>query len=134
MLGYFFYLQNTIFNMETIKSKYAQIDEEHRVIKLLKKAPCTNGFETTIEDVEIIINNGVLEIKGKLWDWGLVLDKTFISELKEKPIKAHTKLGYETISNFFKGIKTEYVNGWYLKEDMPEYKASMSNWAFYNRA
>lgn len=115
--------------MKTIKSKFAQINENNKLITLLEESPATNGLETTIEDVTIEIEGSILRIDGKLWNWGFLTERTFVEDMRNKPIKSHTKLGYKTILDFFKGIKKPYVKmGWFIYEETEPYKAEMSVW------
>jgi hypothetical protein len=115
--------------MKTIKSKFAQINERHKLIELFEERPCTNGLETPLEDVTIEIDGSILRIEGKKWNWGFLFEKTFVEDMKNKPIEKHTRLGYRTIYDFFKGIKKPFVkSGWFLYEKSENYKAQMSQW------
>jgi hypothetical protein len=114
--------------MKELKSNYARIDTETGVIELLyENKPKTNGFDLIIEDCELHfdeLNNCI--ISGYKWEWGFVFEKTFLSKLKYPVIDTHTKLGYETLLDRWKGLKTAYVNGWHRKSENKLYKAVVS--------
>jgi len=130
LLAYVIYFKSINYkNMKTIKSNFAQINEKHKLIELLEESPCTNGLQTTIEDVTIEIEGNILRIDAKLWNWGFLTERTFVEDMENKPIKSHTKLGYKSITDFFKGIKKPYVkSGWFIYEKLEPYKAEMSQW------
>ena len=115
--------------MSTITSKYAQINVNNKLIELFEHAPRANGLTTTLEDVTIEIENGVLTVIGKKWTWGFLFGKKFVEDMNDKPIEIFTRLGYKTIGDFFKGIKKPYVKmGWFLCEKKEDYKAIMAQW------
>lgn len=114
--------------MKEIKSKFTKINEETGVIELLyQNSPKANWLDLIIEDCELHFdefNNCI--ITGYKWDWGFVLDKTFLSSLKYGVIDKHTKLGYETFLDRWKGLQSAYVDGWHRKSDNQLYKAVVS--------
>src|SRR5574343_206940 len=115
--------------MEIIKSNYAKINDDKRIITLLNESPETNGLEITIEDAVIVIDEGILTITGDAWDWGFAHQILFVEDMKFKPIKSHTKMGYKTILDLIKGIKNPYVKmGWFLYQKTIPYKSQMSQW------
>ena len=47
-----------------IRSNFAQINEQLKLIELFNNPPRTNGLETTLENVVIEIEDSTLKIKG----------------------------------------------------------------------
>jgi len=119
-------LKNKI--MKELKSKYARIYTETNVIELLyENNPKSNCLDLIIEDCELHfdeLNNCI--IFGYKWEWGFVFEKTFLSNLKYAVIDAHTKMGYKTLLDRWKGLQSAYVTGWHRKSENKLYKAIVS--------
>ena len=112
-----------------IRSNFAQINEQLKLIELFNNPPRTNGLETTLENVVIEIEDSTLKIKGYKWLWDIDFNKRFVEDMEEKPIENHTYLGYKSLLDYFKGIKKPYVKcGWCRLQKTEWYYAEMNQW------
>ncbi len=117
--------------MELIKAKYAQIDNKNKTITLLKDPPATNGLDTTIENVSVVIKDNIITVSGDKWDWRIVFHKTPLSDIDGDVVENHLKYWYNSIRDLINKKKTPYVDGWYrLKKNKP-FNAKFSQWALY---
>lgn len=113
--------------IKELKSNYAHINEVTGVITLFEYPPASNGFELVIEDCNIEFDeSNQCNIRGKRWIWGYNSYNTFLSDLNYDVIEYHKKLGYRTILDWIKGVKSPCVNGWHRKSYTLPYLAVMS--------
>tara|TARA_R110000744_G_scaffold374868_1_gene487945 strand:- start:696 stop:1058 length:363 start_codon:yes stop_codon:yes gene_type:complete len=118
--------------MELIKSKFAQINTETRKVTLLSRAPSSNGFDTVLENVSIVIeDSNILTISGDKWQWGFFCHSVSLSKVNRNVVKRHLKFRYEGIKDFFKRIQQPYVKGWVRYEDNKPFNAKLSEWSLY---
>ena len=113
-----------------LKSNYAKINSSKSLLEVCENEPSTNWVDFALKNVTIKFKeDATIEVTGEKIEWAFTFDKIFVEDLKNEPTDNYTKLGYRTISDFFKGIKKPYVKmGWYkLKKTMP-YHCLMSNW------
>ena len=110
-----------------IKSNFAIIYEESGTIELRENRPAANGHALIIEDCVLDIDeDNRCNVKGNRNLWGLKFGKTFLSELDYEVVEHHTKLGYKSLMDRWKGIKSPYVEGWHRKVRTLPYSAIIS--------
>jgi hypothetical protein len=113
-----------------IKSNYVVIDSSKSILELYENEPSTHLSNFALKNVTIKFKQDtIIEVTGEKIEWSFIFNKKFVEDLKNTPNEKYTKLGYRTISDFFKGIKKPYVKmGWYKNEKTSPYHCIMSKW------
>ena len=116
--------------MKEIKSKFAIIHEDDFRIKLLNEKPKDVGFETVLEDVEIVIDeNNILQLKAMKWNYDFNLIKVWNYEDDKKAVSEDIRYGYKTIFDIFNNRKKPYIKkGWYRLEKSIPYNIILNKW------
>ena len=113
-----------------LKSNYARIDDTKSILEVYETEPSTHWRNFALKNVVIKFKEDTtIEVTGEKIEWSFSFNKEFVEDLKNTPNEKYTKLGYRTISDFFKGIKKPYVKmGWYKLEKTTPYHCLMSKW------
>ncbi len=113
-----------------LKSNYARIDSSKSILEVYENEPSTHWSDFALKNVTIKFKEDTtIEVIGEKIEWSFTFNKEFVEVLKDTPNEKYTKLGYRTISDFFKGIKKPYVKmGWYKLEKTTPYHCLMSKW------
>ena len=89
----------------------------------------SSQFDVALKDPKITVNEqSIISIIGDEFDWSFSFERSYIEDMRFKPIISHCKQGYKTILDFFKGITKPYVKNWYIKEDKVHYDTTMNKW------
>lgn len=100
------------------KAKYIGIDGNKATI--YNTDEYKTYYDTLLMDCSYSVDSGALIIEGSKIDYGLVLERTLVSDLKYEPNKPIYGYFYPILDWLFR-IKRYYVKGgWYrLKETIP---------------
>lgn len=95
--------------MSSYKNVTVVIDDNE--VKIVKDGYYHNWF-TVIENANIYIEKGYMDIIGDEHQWECALYKEWVEDLENKPINKQKK-AYRTLFDLFNKNKREYVKGWY---------------------
>jgi hypothetical protein len=124
---------NNFHTEEIVRSHYAMIDYQCRVIVLSSEPTDSTDYDCLLERVVIDLSGKIISVKGDEIHWGWALGKKKVSDLKELPENSYVKYGYATLYDSIVLAKSSYVEGYYKKVQRTRFNAFMDNYTIIDK-